>query len=470
MKSRPVLLRAMRTRQLAPLAPLAPLRPTLLRPPPSLASARPLSSTSRRWAESESKSDPKSESKSEQKSRPPPEDVGPPQSPFKVFAQVLKEEISKNKAWQDNVKQLQGDVDKMADSAAMRRAREVYERARIASMIQNNPRIQAAAADLKRRGISVSEAISKSLEDSGVLDAIRSSYGWAASTAARATQPVRDTAVYKALAASIEETFDDTTGAGSRYGGYEEKESRRRRREARAKKAGKTPTKRVQENPDAGEALVLSKNQPAESRFTFITSSPTYQRWMEHYYESESPFISTLRSITSTVGSWFDENETAQVIRAMREIDPDFRLESFTGELREYIVPEVVDAYLSADRESLKQWCGEATFNVLWATMGQYVKQGLVSDSKILDIKHVDINTGKMLENNIPVFLVTFATQELLLFRNAKTGDVVVGSENDVEQCRYAMVLTRVDTELDNELTGGWKVVEMARRGAKGFM
>jgi import inner membrane translocase subunit TIM44 len=117
-------------------------------------------------------------------------------------------------------------------------------------MIQNNPRIQAAAADLKRRGISVSEAISKSLEDSGVLDAIRSSYGWAASTAARATQPVRDTAVYKALAASIEETFDDTTGAGSRYGGYEEKESRRRRREARAKKAGKTPTKRVQENPE----------------------------------------------------------------------------------------------------------------------------------------------------------------------------------------------------------------------------
>ena len=44
----------------------------------------------------------------------------------------------------------------------------------------------------------------------------------------------------------------------------------------------------------------------------------------------------------------------------MRELDPDFRLEAWTGELREYIVPEVVDAYLSADRESLKAWCGEA--------------------------------------------------------------------------------------------------------------
>lgn len=81
------------------------------------------------------------------------------------------------------------------------------------------------------------------------------------------------------------------------------------------------------------------------------------------YEESESPAVETLRSITSTVAGWFDENETAKVIRTIREMDPDFSMDSFTRELREYIVPEVVDAYLSADRESLKQWCGEAVSN-----------------------------------------------------------------------------------------------------------
>jgi import inner membrane translocase subunit TIM44 len=105
---------------------------------------------------------------------------------------------------------------------------------------------------------------------------------------------------------------------------------------------------------------VSETQQASGSRFSFIKDSPTYQRWLETYHESESPFISALRSVTSTVGGWFDENETAQVIRAMKELDPDFRLERWTGELREYIVPEVVDAYLSADRESLRQWCGEA--------------------------------------------------------------------------------------------------------------
>jgi import inner membrane translocase subunit TIM44 len=48
-----------------------------------------------------------------------------------------------------------------------------------------------------------------------------------------------------------------------------------------------------------------------------------------------------------------------------------------------------------------------------------------------------------MLENNIAVFLVTFATQEVVCWKKAKTGEVVLGDENGVEACRYAMVLAR---------------------------
>lgn len=55
----------------------------------------------------------------------------PPKSPFQTFVQVLREELRKNRELQDNVKQLQGDVDKLQDSEALKRAREVYERARV---------------------------------------------------------------------------------------------------------------------------------------------------------------------------------------------------------------------------------------------------------------------------------------------------------------------------------------------------
>ena len=72
------------------------------------------------------------------------------------------------------------------------------------------------------------------------------------------------------------------------------------------------------------------------------------------------------------------------------------------------------------------------------------------------------MSDGKILEDDVPVFLVTFATQEMLVFRNAKTAEVAVGAENKVEQCTYVAAITRSPEELDNELTGGWKVIEVS--------
>ena len=89
-----------------------------------------------------------------------------------------------------------------------------------------------------------------------------------------------------------------------------------------------------------------------------------FVEWRQAYDESENPVVSSLRSVTQTIGSWFEENESAQVQRLMKAIDPTFNMEAFERELREYIVPEVVDAYLSADQEALKVWCSEAVCSV----------------------------------------------------------------------------------------------------------
>lgn len=83
--------------------------------------------------------------------------------------------------------------------------------------------------------------------------------------------------------------------------------------------------------------------------------------------ESENPVVSSVRGAAYGVSSWlFDETETARVTRMMRAMDPFFEREAFERELREYIIPEVVDAYLSADREALKKWCGEAVSHSLF--------------------------------------------------------------------------------------------------------
>ena len=77
-------------------------------------------------------------------------------------------------------------------------------------------------------------------------------------------------------------------------------------------------------------------------------------------------------------------------------------------------------------------------------------------------IANRQVSMGKLLENNVPVFIISFNTQEVLLFRNAKTNEITVGSESKVEQCSYVAAITRVEEELDNELTGGWKVIDVS--------
>jgi len=80
------------------------------------------------------------------------------------------------------------------------------------------------------------------------------------------------------------------------------------------------------------------------------------------------------------------------------------------------------------------------------------------------------VTAGKLLEDEVPVFVVTFATQEVLCFKNAKSGEVIVGAEDRVEQCHYAAVITRIEDEIENELTAGWKIIEMARRSARAYL
>ena len=110
--------------------------------------------------------------------------------------------------------------------------------------------------------------------------------------------------------------------------------------------------------------MVLHKDSPKQERWSRLKeTNPLLRSFAElkqQYDESENPLVASVRNVTQTIGGWFDENESAQVQRLMKAMDPTFNMEGFERELREYIVPEVVDAYLSSDREALEAWCGEA--------------------------------------------------------------------------------------------------------------
>jgi len=184
------------------------------------------------------------------------------------------------------------------------------------------------------------------------------------------------------------------------------------------------------------------------------------------YAESENPLISTARSISDRVAGFFAENETAMVIKKFREMDPNFQLEPFLQDMREYILPEVLDAYVKGDVEVLKEWLSAAQFQVYSALMHQYTTAGLKSDGRILDIRNVDVLNARILDpGDIPVFILTCRTQEVHTYRNAKTGELAAGMEDRVQQVTYAIGVTRLPEEVLNPETRGWRLIELQKSG-----
>lgn len=188
------------------------------------------------------------------------------------------------------------------------------------------------------------------------------------------------------------------------------------------------------------------------------------------YNESENPLITTARSISDRVAGFFAENETAMVIKKFREMDPSFQLEPFLQDMREYILPEVLDAYVKADVETLDQWLSAAQFQVYTALMHQYTTNGLKSDGRILDIRNVDVVSARMLDpGEIPVFILSCRTQEVHVYRNVKSGELAAGMEDRVQQVTYAIGVTRIPEDVHNPETRGWRLIEL-QKSARDFI
>ena len=176
-----------------------------------------------------------------------------------------------------------------------------------------------------------------------------------------------------------------------------------------------------------------------------------------------------VRTIIEKVTGFFSETEQAKVVKQFKLMDPSFRLLDFQKSLVNFIVPELVEAYLKNDEAVLKEWFSEAPFNVWQANNKQFVEQGLFSDSKIQDIRGIDIVTCKMLQpNDTPVIVVSCRAQEIHLYRK-KSGEIAAGTPDNIQMSTYAMVFTRIPEEFDNKATEGWKVIEFARGGSRPF-
>lgn len=159
--------------------------------------------------------------KKDKKDAPPPPKHGN-KTPWQVFTETLSSEFKESKEWNEGTKQLSGSVHDFTQNPNVVKARAAYTKG-------SDALSSAAGSTIK----TTAGAIGKSAAwtwDTSVVKGLRKGAGAVGSGLEKATRPVRETEAYK----NVRDVIDD--GSSSRYGGWVEKEERRKRREEREAK------------------------------------------------------------------------------------------------------------------------------------------------------------------------------------------------------------------------------------------
>ena len=185
------------------------------------------------------------------------------------------------------------------------------------------------------------------------------------------------------------------------------------------------------------------------------------------FNNSNNIFIFALRSLIQKLkGNFsgvFRENESAKAILAFRTVEPTFSTEKFLKECREFIIPEVIESFLTGDLVRLKMWTSEGTFNLLKANLNAMKPPNCILDGQLFDLRNVDMHALKMLDSK-PIIIIRFQTQQIMVIRDEKTGDFVDGSEEKLERYEYGCAFTKSEfiqsgTTIDE--TKGWRIIDL---------
>lgn len=256
------------------------------------------------------------------------------------------------------------------------------------------------------------------------------------------------------------ELFDDSQGA-MRAEPYAPPVDRRR--DAVERKLRRS-SRILEEDKDA-TGIVLHQDSAWQSQWkNFKDNSKVVNSLFSlrlKYEESENPLIRAFRSladnVTDKLGGVFEEGEMAQTMAEIARVDPSFEKEKFMFHCEKTVIPAVLEAYMAADKKTLRDWCSEGCFSFLSARIDDREAQGLKFDSKILDIRNVELLLAKIMDGN-PVLIMSFMAQQLNCVRDS-TGAIKEGGEDKIERVFYVFAMRRNQNELDPLLA--WEVMEI---------
>ena len=177
--------------------------------------------TEEKPSEEESKTEgEEGESKKEkEKEAPPPPPPHGDKSPWQVFTETLQSEFKASKEWNESTKALAAGAQQFTENENVRKARQAYE-STTGAVSSTTGKVLKSTAGAVGKGAAWTW-------DTAPVKAARTTVNATASVIEKGTRPIRETEAFK----NVKNVIDD--GSSSRYGGWVEKEERRKARELR---------------------------------------------------------------------------------------------------------------------------------------------------------------------------------------------------------------------------------------------
>ncbi|KAL3866842.1 hypothetical protein ACJMK2_044103 [Sinanodonta woodiana] len=385
---------------------------------------------------------------------------------FKQFIDNLKTEWAKNKEMKESLKKFREERDKLEKSESLQKVREKFDRI-TAEGTETSTVVKKKLEEIgKKVSETLDEAQKSDIAKKGreFTEELSKSAGRVTETLYKQGESIGKSASFKTFSEGVravkEEIDESTMSRGKLY-------------KAPAKLRKRTEKKM---SMDASERTIEANEQ--ETSVELHKDSKWYQSWQNFkenneyvnkffnlkmkYDESDNVAIRATRAFTDKMsylfGGMFSKTEMSEVLTEICKIDPNFDNQKFIMMCEQEIIPNVLEAIVRGDLEVLKDWCYEAPYNTLAHPINTARSAGYIIDNKVLDINHVDIAAGKMMEQG-PVLVISFSAQQIMVVRNVK-GDVVEGDPEKIMKVMYVWALCRDQEELDP--SAAWKLLDIS--------
>lgn len=222
--------------------------------------------------------------------------------------------------------------------------------------------------------------------------------------------------------------------------------------------------RRLSEAPIIQE--IYSKSGAAQAREKLSHVSEDAR---EAWETSQNPWVYRVSSVYDTLTA---ESEHGMTERELRELDPDFSLESWKNDVVEVTLPNLMRLFLEGRIKELKPSLGESVYNRMAAESRVRKKEGVYVDTNVLGIMNAEIldckpDTSKH-GGESPTIVMHFMCQQINCVRKKETGEVVEGGEDDIRAYSYVCAFQRSLDEERGELN--WKVVDFMPNGAIAYI